>query len=270
MKKVELEFLCSSRYSISSISVIRQTNAWSTLSHPNGRDFNGFLLMISGEAVFVCGSEEQKVCAGGLIYLPKGAKHSVYAIERSLNFYRINFNVHDAEDNEEIIFDTAPRLISESVPGRILDVCEELRKSTLVSDYGFKNLSLLCEILDYSQRITGKGICGRIEPAVEYINSHFTEEINIGELAKICYISEPHLFRLFKQHLGLSPIDYKNFLKLKKAEELLMDPECSISEIAAILGFENVCYFSRIFKKRRGMSPLQYRKFIFKKRNQYE
>ena len=49
-------------------------------------------------------------------------------------------------------------------------------------------------------------------------------------------------------------------VRVRKAEELLLDEECGVSEIADLLGFENACYFSRIFKKTTGLSPMDYRK----------
>ena len=191
--------------------------------------------------------------------MPKGAKHSVVAPERTLDFYRINFNMIDVSDEEEIVFSKSPLIISDSTPGMLFDICEQLRKATLASDSEFKCLSLLYELLDYSKKVSGKSIGGRIGKAIEYLNEHYTEDTPVSELAKICFISEAHLYRLFKKEIGSSPIDYKNTLRLKKAEELLHDPECSIGEIASMLGFENACYFTRIFKAKHGMSPLKYR-----------
>ena len=69
---------------ISDVSVIRQNNSWNICSHPKGRGFNGFLLLISGECSYTCEDETIKLLPNGLIYLPKGAKHTVTAPERSL------------------------------------------------------------------------------------------------------------------------------------------------------------------------------------------
>ncbi len=259
MKIKELMHIHASDLNISEISVIRQTNLWNVCSHPNGRGFNGFLLLMKGQCEYTCDENKIKLNAGGLIYLPKGARHSVYAPERTLDFYRINFTVRDAVTSEEIIFSERPKLISDSASRVIADICEEMRSVTLTENNGFKNLSLLCRLLDFSIKASFNKHPKRIDAAIEYINEHYTEEIPISKLAELTYISEPHLFRLFKKELSVSPIEYKNELRIKKAEALLCDPECSIGEIALLLGFENACYFSRIFKMKRGISPIEYR-----------
>ena len=259
MKTVELGKLHADEISFSGISVIRQTNPWSVCSHPDGRVFNGFLLLMSGECMYTCDGESIDLSAGGLIYLPKGARHSVSAPERSLDFYRINFTAKDAATGEEIIFSKRPKLISDSSSRSIADICEEMRSATLTEDSGFKSHSLLSKLLDFSVKAGSEKYPQRISCAIEYINEHYTEDVSISKLAELSFISEPHLFRLFKKELGVSPIEYKNELRIKKAESLLCDPECSVGEISLLLGFENACYFSRIFKKLRGISPIKYR-----------
>lgn len=260
MKTVDFANINNYSYAITDISVIRQTNMWNVCSHPDGRGFNGFLFLISGNCLYTCGGETINLGSGGLIYLPKGAKHTACATEKTLDFYRINFTLTDLSDGEEIIFASSPSLITDSAPKNLLDICEKMKDVTFAQNNSFKNLSMLCEMLDYVLHAKNKRQDSRIGEAIDYINNHYTEEINISDLADLCFISTAHLFRLFKKEIGISPIDYKNALRINKAKSLLCDPECSVNEIAAMLGFENVCYFSRIFKKKTGSSPLEYRK----------
>ena len=100
----------------------------------------------------------------------------------------------------------------------------------------------------------------RIGSVIRYVESNYTENIEVSELSAMSYLSEAHLYRLFKQETGMSPVEYRNSLRIKKAQELLLDNECSIGEISSLVGFESACYFSRSFKKHTGMSPIEYRK----------
>ena len=262
MKTVSLETIKSNEINLTDISTIKQTNLWSNLIHHQGRTFNGFLLLLKGECVFRCDGEEIKLSQGGLIYLPKGAKHSAYAKERSLEFYRVNFTARENISGEEIIFSEVPKCITELAPKYIIDLCEQMRLSCMIEGSGFKSLSQLCSLIDFSIKLSPNKYPRRISSAIEHINEHYTEQISISDLAELSFISEPHLFRIFKKELGVSPIEYKNELRIKRAEALLSDPECSIGEIALLLGFENACYFSRIFKKFRGISPKKYREIV--------
>lgn len=264
MKLIDISETSRMKLAISDVSVIKQSNLWSVCQHPDGRIYNGFLLIISGECVYEWEGGRAPIAAGSLIYLPKGSRHAAYAVERSIEFYRINFSLTDAEDGEEVVFSDTPLPITDDAPHRITELCEELCRLTLLPDAGLKSYALIAELLDYTYHAKGRVSESRISAAIEYVDNHATEEISVSLLADLSFLSEAHLFRLFKSQLGMSPIEYKNAIRIKKAESLLADRELSIAEIADLLGFENACYFSRIFKSRTGRSPIAYRKHILR------
>lgn len=98
----------------------------------------------------------------------------------------------------------------------------------------------------------------KIKPAVEYINSNYTQKIYTAHLAELCFLSESQMRRIFHSEFGMSPIEYKNNLCIKQACNMLKFTNSSISEIAREVGFGNLCFFSQTFKKITGMSPKQY------------
>ena len=259
MKIVPFSDIFRIKFAITDISVIYQTNNWSLCDNSDGRKMNGFLIIDEGECLYRWRSDEARLHKGAMIYLPKGSQHTVRAPEHSLNFYRINFTLTDLSDGEEIVFSDTPSLITESVTRSIFNLCEDMRRATLSESGTFKRISLLSELMDFVRHTRKRG-GGRVAAAIEYVESHYAEDVDVGALAKMCYMSEAHLFRLFKIETGMSPVEYKNALRIRKAEELLLDRECGISEIAAMLGFENACYFSRIFKRTTGLSPLDFRR----------
>ena len=260
MKHVSLPEIFDMRFSLSDISTIYQTNAWSVCHHPDGRLYNGFLLFDSGECSIISGGEEIKVTPGTLVYLPTGSTHRVVAKERSLHFYRINFIMTDLEDGERIVFSRGPLVITENVPRQIFTLAEQMCSFTLVERGLLKNISHLSELLDFACGSLIKSDRGRIGAAVRYVEEHYTEDIDVEYLASLCYISVAHLFRLFGREVGMSPVKYKNYLRIKKAEELLLDKECSVAEVAELVGFESCPYFSRTFKEISSYSPLEYRR----------
>ena len=259
MKTIGFENFSFEKYRISHVSVIRQKNAWTNLCHPEGRGCNGFILIINGECCYKWGDNSKNLSKGGLIYLPKGSRHSVSAPEKTLDFYRVNFTVEEISKDEEIIFSDEAKPISDKTPEMLYGLCEELCKATLQHGTDFKIMALLCEFINHCVFMsTPEGVTG-FDAAIKKLNKSYTMPISIEALAEECFISPSHLFRLFKERLGMTPIEYKNSLRIEKAKHLLSDPECSISDIADMLGFENACYFTRIFKKSVGLSPMQYR-----------
>lgn len=57
--------------------------------------------------------------------------------------------------------------------------------------------------------------------ALEYINSHYEEDIKIKELADWCHISETHFRRMFSAYTSMSPLEYINQIRIKNACEYL-------------------------------------------------
>lgn len=73
-------------------------------------------------------------------------------------------------------------------------------------------------------------------------------------------ISRSQLYRLVKEHSGLSPSLYFRQRKLIRAKELLADPDLKIAEIAYQLGIDSPQNFSKYFAQEFGISPSDYRK----------
>lgn len=57
-----------------------------------------------------------------------------------------------------------------------------------------------------------------------------------------------------------SYVNYVTNKKMERAKSLLMNKDLSITEIANILSYKDINYFSGLFKKQVGMSPQKYRK----------
>lgn len=94
---------------------------------------------------------------------------------------------------------------------------------------------------------------------LEYINSHYMEELDLEKVATDIGFSKFHFSRLFKQYTGYTFCDYVNYCRLRVAEELLARPDCSITEVALQSGFPSISTFNRLFKQHKGCSPSEYR-----------
>lgn len=71
-------------------------------------------------------------------------------------------------------------------------------------------------------------------------------------------MSSSNFHRVFKQELGISPIDFINNERIKLATRLLQDPKCKIKEVYLACGFNSLSYFMRLFKKKMQQSPKNY------------
>ncbi len=91
-----------------------------------------------------------------------------------------------------------------------------------------------------------------------YIDENVSEKLTLTSVASIFGYSQGYLSSLFSRYASISFVDYVNNAKIKKAKQLLSDPNAMIYEVATSLGFESQFYFSKVFKKITGVSPSTY------------
>ena len=98
-----------------------------------------------------------------------------------------------------------------------------------------------------------------IYKGIIYIENHYMDEIDVNELAKMCSLCATAFRSQFHDITGMSPIQYKNHLTMKKAAELLRSGLYTVSEVAFKVGIRDICYFNRMFKKFYKIPPGKYR-----------
>ena len=101
---------------------------------------------------------------------------------------------------------------------------------------------------------------GYVKQIQEYIKQHYIEGFSAEEIEQICGLSYKYAGTLFKKTTGRTIKEYQYFLRLNKAERLLVETDLSVTEIAQITGFSDVFYFSKIFRREKGCTARDFRK----------
>lgn len=261
MKIMPFAELRSAELALTDVSVIYQKPAWDWLGRKNaavGRKLNGFLLIDQGQCRYEWGDTQVTLGHGGLIYLGAGCRRSVTVTQKPFGFYRISFVLKDLKTGEPVVFAPEPWVVTEHAGKELFALCGAMEESTLSRNNLFRSYALMYEFFDIMEKQCRDG--SRISPALTYVQDHYIESFDVAQLAKMCMLSESQLYCVFKQETGMSPIRYKNHLRIQQAKRLLKSEECTIQEVAAMLGFENIYYFSRVFKDHTGRSPTAYLK----------
>lgn len=94
----------------------------------------------------------------------------------------------------------------------------------------------------------------------EYVEGHYAQKISLQTAVNMVNLSQAHFCRLFKGLTGKTFIEYVNYIRLNKAEQMLKNSDMSVTEIAISVGFSDINYFSRLFKRYKGVSPTDIRK----------
>lgn len=105
----------------------------------------------------------------------------------------------------------------------------------------------------------GMASLDRIDTIKKYIEEHIREKIYVEDLAKLIYVNDQHLMRIFKKSTGQSVTEYITQRRIILASHLLKSSDYSINFIADCVGCENYSYFTKLFKKYTGYTPREYR-----------
>ena len=110
-----------------------------------------------------------------------------------------------------------------------------------------------------THEVTHREYFKAINRAVDFINEHLNEPVNLYDLAGVANISGFHFHRIFKALMSESPGEYIQRLRLEKAMFKLKTTRQTVLEIAEQTGYQSSHALSKAFKKRFGISPSVYR-----------
>ncbi len=85
--------------------------------------------------------------------------------------------------------------------------------------------------------------------------NHARQDFQVSDLCREFGLSRSQLYRKVNALLGESISDYIQNLRLKKAEELLLEGKLTVAEIAYQVGYSSPDYFSTVFRSRYGVAP---------------
>lgn len=98
-----------------------------------------------------------------------------------------------------------------------------------------------------------------VRSMLDYIASHYTEDISIQILADLTCITPNYASQLFKEETGSTFSSYLTNLRMYHASRLLRNTDMQIFMVANQVGYKDYFYFAKVFKKFTGYTPSAYR-----------
>ena len=86
--------------------------------------------------------------------------------------------------------------------------------------------------------------------------------LSVQQVADYVKLDRTYLYRLFKQQMGMSIVEYINRRRVSRAEVMLIDMQISVKDVAFSVGFSDPMYFSRVFKRLNGITPTKFKAAI--------
>ena len=255
MRVVNLIQLATMPFSVSGVKAYRQHKTCGTY-RVRHRPCNGFLYFEKGSCRYRWDGGSSMIHPGAILYLPFESMHQFEVLTEEISFIRIDFTLQD-EVGGRLIFNDSPMLITQQTSSYCQDRIQKLNACFLEKANNFKSVSYLCSLLAELSAEVQAGT-SKISPAIQTIHANLLKPLDAESLAELCGLSQSQMYRLFKEETGTSPVEYRNRLRVEKACILLREKEFTVGEIADMLGFESIFYFSRVFKKQKGVSPSRY------------
>lgn len=99
-----------------------------------------------------------------------------------------------------------------------------------------------------------------IYAAIGYMQTKYREPLTLEQVADYIGYSPSYFSKVFKQETGNTFRTYLNYLRIEKSKSLLLSSQVPVSDICAMVAFEDQSYFSKVFKRFVGVTPDRYRK----------
>lgn len=108
-------------------------------------------------------------------------------------------------------------------------------------------------------RYCGSPQNGVTAPAISFIEMNWNEKITLNKAACVCNLGRFQFSRIFKREQGITFREYLIKYRVNKGQELLSNPDISITDVAFTCGFSNLSEFSKMFCRYLGICPSEYR-----------
>ena len=266
--------------SISGTSMLGKNTKSGILSNMHIHKEYEFIQLNKGEIRCVTLEGEYAVKSGDILFLNSYIPHSTFSTTDGEQDTVIQFKLSAKPDpalhyamSFKNISDTTAFVFKSNNP-QTAELCSYINKITdeyinkrpFRNDYINATIYMIIAFLRRNNILSAPADSNiikisKLKPVLEYINNNYADNISTSTLAEIMSFNETYFCRLFKNAIGTNPINYLNFVRICKAEQLLNE-DISLSEIVEKTGFSSLSYFNRIFKKFNYYSPIEYRKFI--------
>ncbi len=224
-----------------------------------------FAVAFQGEASVSLSGKIYPACSLRIFHGGKGTELDFLSMDVDFAFYLILYDAEVVPLKEQDCFETTYTFVPRAILP-FLEKCQAMdrlwQQSSSIDKLQAQSLFLpfVYETFRQLQMSAAENSkLNLVAEAVHYIHEHYKVSITAEELAGMYNCSASYLSRLFKNQIGVGPIEYLIHIRIHKAKQLLLKSEALIQEIASSVGYTDVYYFSRLFKKHTGSSPLQFR-----------
>lgn len=247
------------------LTYIGETDRQPEINRPEGYYCPQIILCSKGSGILKYNGTESTVNAGSALFLPANAPHSYYPPGEVWSTHYISFAGYAADDLLRQLGLVNIGVFTVDI-GIMRNIFRKIMSAVKSDRFygGFTASALVYEyIIEFSRQTAGaeNGYASEhasLTPVLNYIDEHFSDDIELEALCKIIGVSPQYLCRLFRDRLGIRPLEYIARRRIQQAKVYLAEGGKTVKEIAADVGYRDASYFGAVFKRCEGVSPKEY------------
>ncbi len=234
------------------------------------RVYSRLFLVLNGETEFVFfdtqgNPKTVSARSGDIVYLPDDIPYtSSWKNEKEIDYLSIEFNLVDNKNNPVLLNDEITVIVQDKY-GVFTESFKNFYTVYTLGALGYKLkcralfFDILMNIVLENTRNDMKSIDRSMYKGILYLENNYMEDVTVKELAKMSNMCETGFRAKFHKIKGMSPVEYKNYLRIKRGAELLRNDDYTVSSVAETVNIPDICYFSKLFKRYMGASPREYK-----------
>lgn len=262
---IDIPFFYEKEICIRNISIISG-------SRPAGRTVDrlqmpradhGLLFLWEGEALFSSAAHANiTVHPGELFYIPAGSYYKMKYTAKATAFVLVNMDLQTEDGKNAALSEHMAVLARDDKGHRIFEIMAGFERCSTEIGPGvsFRKKELAYKLLGAVLEENAPGNqegkkYSAILPGALMLQKTYLENYPISKFAQASNISLTAFRSLFAKKYGMSPLQYRNHLRIERAVSLLQEGSCTVAEAAYAAGFDNIGYFCRYYKKITGETP---------------
>jgi AraC-like DNA-binding protein len=238
---------------------------------PHEHNYFQMIYFLAGSGCLFLTDREYRIRPGDLFLIKPHKKHAL-APYSPLKTLDLKFRVYDVDLRQSLL--NATERITEK-GATLATLFEHIRCEGEATSYLYRescNLSLLQILIRYlrldrkepeavaelrEEELPNDDVVRR---ALEFIRSHYAEDLNLPRIAGTLQRSDRHVRQHFEDCLGVPPMRYLLQYRITRAKELIRYSDYALKEIAELVGFKTIHHFTRVFREVAGESPAAWRR----------
>lgn len=248
--------------------------------------YSEILYILKGSVTLLCNNTETVLNEGDLCYIYPLQLHGINKGQHEeVNYAVLKFDIHNlhipqayllkfyncflqrTRQNDFAVVLTKNQLCHERMKTLIHDIVHEFTGqeefyALQIQAHLFSLLIMLARTMPEGRKFSEeqrRDTHDSFHHILEYIDTHSAEPLEIQALADMCHMSYSYFAKLFRENYGRSCKEYITYIRLNKAQELLLHTERDLNDIALETGFFDCSHFIRTYKKWKGITPKQER-----------